>query len=320
MPRATSNSKRSRRTTARKAPYLKVSSNRSECQLKDTFERGTILDEYERTIITPGCYVLVQPDGLALAAIGNPHPISAMWRAVVEEIRIGEKEIVVLRISWFYSRSDIIAKFENEGRKTNSEVLGWLSMDESVLTNDVDYIEATTIDDVMDIFCWESDKIVGKPSEMLWYRFNFDVLNYRIGGFKSRCSVCRAIYVGDDEEEQRYCDRCDRWAHTRCLQDKKIQSAQVAASGFLSRNTVGINSAGVDSNGLIASLMIPVIRPKSCIINGNGTSVLAVRRRVQCGDVMSKEMQSWVNKQGKRFTEHSKVTFYICPLCGVTAI
>ncbi|TDL13341.1 hypothetical protein BD410DRAFT_847052 [Rickenella mellea] len=329
MPRASRNTKRTHATRSRPVkPARNANVNARKNPLKAKFDAGSPVDEYERchnghsSVITPGAFVLIQPAGLQVAPEGEPHPHHIMWKAVVQEIHVDEKDdVAILLIHWFYSRDDMIelAARENLQLRSGSWEESFSKM-EIILTDDEEYIEADTVEDVVNIFHWNEDKIKDVEPDDIYYRYTYNVLTQRLNGFKSTCSQCRKIYIGKKEDEQRFCDQCDRWIHTKCLQNAKVRrgSAEHACKIFLKgkQDSGDYNMDGVDRDGLYATLMTPIVRPKTCRIQGNATSVLAVRRTVERRERMTKAMRTWVKDMAPKLERRRDETFYVCPIDG----
>ncbi|KDR65093.1 hypothetical protein GALMADRAFT_148996 [Galerina marginata CBS 339.88] len=140
------------------------------------------------------------------------------WKGLIREIRVvpgtkADRPEVLVAVSWFYSKDDIVQRIKEEGMDLEGdprfEFLRYMAAQEicSSLDNVVNNIES--IEYEVDVSILRPKDTLGKP--IVEY---FSTAAHLYGCSKQGC---RKMW-NPDEEEQRLCRFCDGWYHVSCLE------------------------------------------------------------------------------------------------------
>lgn len=143
----------------------------------------------------------------------------------------------------------------------------------------------------------------------------------------SSCFLCKDICKVDvDDDEQRYCSRCSRWCHLKCLEGQRVGFITASEAALILAEVAGYTLVYPVDKSLKAVLMTPLIRSTQRIEHmgplGNIKSLLIIRaamaQKAQAGIEWPTRVQAYFRRCSK--LDRELEPFFICQLCNCTPI
>ncbi|KAF8427117.1 hypothetical protein L210DRAFT_989058 [Boletus edulis BED1] len=238
---------------------------------------------------------------------------------VVDEGKDSGQPKIWIYVRWYYRAEDV--------KWYDTSIANRMKRRELLDSDECDYIHFASIDGMVKVAyvdenmaTYDETEDREDPASRLFTRFDLEVKIVQDEGRRPRavgvtlrgasecaCDGCpdRAY---DDEYEQRYCDRCERWMHLRCLARvaEKLKSELIHA----------LFEATCDDKELLRCITKPIARGGVHKTFGNGNEAMKVSDAWKCLK-RGEDVRGWdedVNTYAL-WPEAEEALYYRCPNC-----
>lgn len=192
-----------------------------------------------------------------------------------------------------------------------------------------------SLKDSFSLLHWTSDKItaeMNRPMEdFLYYRYTYNIEEGTmivsdgsdakssltlLQGFKSSCGICKMGFHPEKSTAQRWCLKCEKWSHERCIKVMRTESLTDHETWRL--KCIQTNYKGDDSTIRMCA-MNPIIRSRDTSPQGNaleGVQVMKTMKQLGRGKKIKSDRLEWLERKERKLADNTSKPFYACPTCS----